>query len=98
MGYRPSPGLGERLIWRDYAGLRVGLVDRQDLVFFKLYAAADHTGPGSVHYQDLLALRPSPSELENAAAWIATQDASEGFARIVDKVIRSAERDVARRS
>lgn len=92
------PGLGERLIWRDYAGLRVGLVDRQDLVFFKLYAAADHTGPGSVHYQDLLALRPSPSELENAAAWIATQDASEGFTRIVDKVIRSAERDVARRS
>lgn len=88
------PGMEERLIWRDYAGLRVGLVDRQDLVFFKLYAAADHTGPSSVHYQDLLALLPSPSELESAAEWIATQDASEGFAGIVDQVIRSAERDV----
>jgi hypothetical protein len=92
------PGMEGRLHWRDYAGLRVGLVDRQDLVFFKLYAAADHTGPSSVHYQDLVALRPSPSELEKAAEWITTQDASKDFARIVDQVVRSAERDVARGS
>lgn len=91
------PGMKERLTWRDFAGLRVGLVDRQDLVFFKLYAAADDTGPSSVHYQDLIALRPGPSELERAAEWIATQDVSESFARIVDQVVRSAERDVARR-
>ncbi len=89
------PGIEERLTWRDYAGLRVGLVGRRDLVFFKLYAAADHAGPSSVHYQDLLALRPAPSELEQAARWIATQDASEAFAGVVDQVVRSAKRDLA---
>lgn len=90
------PGLAGRLEWREWGGLRVGLVSRHDLVFFKLYAAADGTGPESVHYQDLLALSPSPEELRLAAGWIATQDASPGFAGIVDQVVRSAENDVER--
>lgn len=35
------PGLETRVHWRDYGPLRVGLADRRDLIFFKLYAAAD---------------------------------------------------------
>lgn len=54
------PGLAQRVTWRQYAALWVGVVSRYDLVFFKLFAAADSTGPRSVHYQDLLALRPPP--------------------------------------
>src|SRR6266567_3604110 len=32
------PGLARRVVWRRYAALRVGLVDRPDLIFLKLYA------------------------------------------------------------
>lgn len=88
------PGLGDRLEWRDFGALRVGLVSRYDLIFFKLYAAADHVGPASVHYQDLLALRPSLEELRHAVAWIATQDTSPDFAGIVEEVARRARADV----
>lgn len=44
------PGLEGRVSWRTYGGLSVGVVHRRDLVFFKLYAAADDTGPHSVHF------------------------------------------------
>jgi hypothetical protein len=81
------PGLEPRVRWRQYAALWVGLVDRYDLVFFKLFAAADSAGPRSVHYQDLLALRPSAAEFEAAAAWVRTQDASPEFAEILDRVV-----------
>ena len=81
------PGLEQRVEWRDFAALRVGLVAREDLVAFKLYASADQTGPASVHVSDLLALRPTPRELSEAAAWIRTQDASPDFHVVVDRVI-----------
>lgn len=66
------PGLEERIEWRDYGVLSVGLAGRRDLIFFKLYAAADDRGPQSVHFQDLLALRPTVEELEAARDWIRT--------------------------
>jgi len=81
------PGLEQRVEWRDFAALRVGLVAREDLVAFKLYASADQTGPASVHVSDLLALRPTPRELSEAAAWIRTQDASPDFHVVVDRVV-----------
>ena len=81
------PGLANRLHWRRYAGLRVGLVDRQDLIFLKLYAAADSGGPSSVHVQDLLALHPSPEELKAAAAWVREQDPTPAFASILAEVM-----------
>lgn len=88
------PGLATRVHWRVYAALRVGLVDRYDLTFFKLFASADATGPRSVHYQDLLALRPSPPELEAAAAWVHTQDAAPAFAEVLDRVVAHVRRDL----
>jgi hypothetical protein len=79
------PGLEQRLVWRDYGALKVGLVGRKDLIAFKLYASADQVGPASVHVTDLLALHPTAEELAEAAAWIRTQDASVEFHAIVER-------------
>lgn len=81
------PGMADRIEWRRYGGLDVGIVHAKDLAFFKLYAAADDVGPGSVHVQDLIALRPSPAELEDAVAWVRSQDPSPAFAQSLDRVL-----------
>lgn len=81
------PGIAARIEWRDFDALRVGLVAREDLIAFKLYASADQIGPASVHVSDLLALRPTPRELSEAAAWIHTQDTSPDFHVILDRVV-----------
>jgi hypothetical protein len=81
------PGLDGRLHWRRYGGLRVGLADREDLIFLKLYAAADSGGPTSVHVQDLLALCPSRGELKAAAAWVQEQDPTPAFATVLAEVM-----------
>ena len=80
-------GLADRLHWKRYGGLRVGLADRVDLIFLKLYAAADSGGPTSVHVQDLLALHPAGQELEAAAAWVREQDPTSAFASILAEVM-----------
>ena len=78
------PGMGDRLEWRQYGWLDVGVVHAKDLTFFKLYAAADDVGPESVHVQDLLALRPTLEGLDDAAAWARSQDPSPAFAQSLD--------------
>jgi hypothetical protein len=88
------PELETRVRWRRYAALWVGIVDRYDLVFFKLFAAADSTGPKSVHYQDLLALNPSIEELQAAAGWVRQQDASPEFSNILDRVVTHVRTDL----
>ena len=87
-------GLEQRIHWRKFAGLTVGVVDRRDLILFKLFAAADSEGPGSVHYQDLLALQPTAEELDAAAAWVITQDASLAFAEVLARVLECVRRDL----
>lgn len=89
------PGLERRLHWRRYGGLTVGLVDRYDLIFLKLYAAADNGGPSSVHFQDLLALHPTEEELEAAGAWVREQDPTPAFSVIVQQVIAHARQRIA---
>ncbi len=89
------PGLQQRVEWRQYSALWVGVVARYDLIFFKLFAAADSIGPRSVHYQDLLALRPSTAELDAAAAWVRTQDASPEFAVVLDRVVNHVRQDLS---
>lgn len=88
------PGMERRVEWRQYGVLWVGVVARYDLTFFKLFAAADSSGPRSVHYQDLLALRPSSVELDQAADWVRMQDASPAFAGILDQVIHHVREDL----
>lgn len=88
------PGLERRVAWRQYGALWVGVVARYDLIYFKLFAAADSTGPKSVHYQDLLALRPSAAELDEAGNWVRTQDASPDFAEVLDRVMSHVRKDL----
>ena len=89
------PGIERRLHWRQFGGLHVGLADRYDLIFLKLYAAADDTGPRSVHYQDLLSLAPTEAELSSAADWVGAEDPSPGFAGSLQKVLEHVRRDQA---
>jgi len=81
------PGFAARVTWRQYGGLWVGLAGRRDLIFLKLYAAADDVGPTSRHFKDLLALKPTADDLEAARRWIALQDASPEMHNVVDQVI-----------
>jgi hypothetical protein len=80
------PWLPEDLEWRDFEGLRIGLAGRRTLVALKLFAAVDQT-PRSVHGQDLLALAPTDAEFDEAAKWVATQDASPEFPRLIEEVV-----------
>ena len=87
------PGLLEDTTWRNYGGeLDVGLVGRRTLIALKLFAAADG-GRRSVHLQDLVALDPSPDELERATAWVRTQDAAPEWASLVEDAKGHVERD-----
>jgi hypothetical protein len=81
------PGLSERLEWRSFGALRVGIAHRRDLICFKLYASADQTGPDNVHVRDLIALQPDAEELEWAAEWVRSQDPSPAFQTVLDRVV-----------
>ena len=81
--------------WRRYAALWVGFVGRQTLITLKLFAAVDR-GPESVHYQDLLALQPTSSELATAEEWVVGQDTSELFPSLIQDVISHVRRDLQR--
>jgi len=87
------PGFADRIHWRQYGGLWLGLADRHDLILMKLYAAADNEGPSSVHYQDLLALRPTHDELDAAAIWVRAQDTSPEFSRILSQAVEQAKKN-----
>lgn len=84
------PGLEHRIQWNRYAALWVGVVARDDLIFFKLFAAVDDSTTKSVHFQDLLALRPNNEELDAAKVWVATQDVSPEFADTLDQMVAHA--------
>jgi hypothetical protein len=71
-------GLMERVITRKYGKKLIAhYLGRYDQIHFKLYASVDQ-GAGK-HLDDLLALKPTSDELENAARWTMTHDISEGF-------------------
>jgi hypothetical protein len=80
------PWLAHDITWRRYEGLHVGLVGRRTLLALKLFAAVGQS-VRSVHAQDLLALNPSDAELDEASAWVVTQDASDSFPRLVAEVV-----------
>jgi hypothetical protein len=84
------PGFASRIEWQRQGGLWVGLAGRRDLIFLKLYAAADDVGPGR-HFKDLVALKPNADELTAAQAWIRTQDPSPAMADAVERLIAHVE-------
>lgn len=71
----------ERVAWRRFGGLRVGIAARQDMLWLKLWALADNPGrEGRRHLNDLLALAPSDGELEAAAFALREVDGNPQFA------------------
>jgi hypothetical protein len=80
------PSLNQDLSWRRFDALRVGLAGRRGLIPLKLFAVVDD-GPRGVHFQDLVTLRPTRDELNEAAKWVQTQDASSIFGQMVTEVV-----------
>ena len=90
-------GLMERVLSKKYGNkLIVHYLGRYDQIHFKLYAGVDQ-GAGK-HLDDLLALKPTSDELENAARWTMTHDVSEGFKQNLKALLNYLEfKDVAER-
>lgn len=82
------PGFMKRLHIRKYKGLTLYLADRYDQICFKLYASVDQ-GPQSKHFADLISLRPSLVELQEAKNWCVTHDVSAAFERDINQAIKS---------
>jgi len=79
-------GFANRLDKKRYGNrLVVYFSHRVDQIHFKLYAAVDR---GGYHIEDLRALAPSAAELESAALWSMSHDVSEGFAKVLKKLLR----------
>lgn len=79
-------GIEGRLVKKSYGNyLTVYFISRTDQIFFKLYAAVDRN---DYHVQDLLALRPTEEEIEEAARWILTQDVSQEFRFILKDFLK----------
>ena len=73
-------GFESRLDRRDYGrGLTVWLAGEYDLIFFKLYAAADHWPARDRHVEDLQSLGPTRKDLLAAARWSRRHDPSAGY-------------------
>ncbi|MGB7294813.1 MAG: hypothetical protein WBC70_04420 [Candidatus Aminicenantales bacterium] len=87
-------GLLDRTEIRFYGkALIIHYLGRYDQIHFKLHAAVDQ---GGKHFDDLLALKPSSQELENAARWSMTHDPSEGFRLVLrDFLQKIGQGDVA---
>ncbi len=81
------PGFAERVQWRRYFALDVGICARIDLIFFKLEAAADQPDSNNRHFRDLVALAPSDEELAQAEDWVLSKNAGPDYHEILDRVI-----------
>ncbi|HNX33434.1 MAG TPA: DUF6036 family nucleotidyltransferase [Kiritimatiellia bacterium] len=80
-------GFAERLTRHTYGPLlTVHFIHRIDQIHFKLYASVDR---GGYHITDLIALKPTPDEIESAARWAMTHDVSEGFVVVLKRLLRS---------
>lgn len=90
-------GILKRVKTRQYGQkLTIHFMGRYDQIHFKLYAAVDQ-GAGK-HFDDLLALKPTPDELEQAARWSMTHDVSEGYRQVLkDLLNHMGYSDVAKR-
>lgn len=80
-------GFAERVQWRRYRGLDVGIADRIDLICLKLEAAADQPSDDSRHFRDLLALKCTDDELEVATRWARTKNVGAEYHLILDRVL-----------
>ena len=89
------PGFEEDIDWRKFGYLTVGFVGRPGQICLKLFAAVDQ-GPRSVHWQDLIAFRPTVDEIATATAWVRDQDAGAEFQEFVTDAVNRLHLDLAR--
>jgi len=81
-------GLLQRVTTQKYGQcLTVHYLSRYDQIHFKLYAVADQAA--GKHLDDLLALRPTASEIEAAALWCLTHDPSAPFRAILKDCLKT---------
>lgn len=81
-------GFSTRLAKREFGpALTIYLPDRFDLIHLKLFAVVDQ-GQGR-HSHDLKTLAPTDEEMEAAARWVLTQDASEVFPGLVHSTLKA---------
>lgn len=90
-------GLMERVETHKYGkNLIIHFLTRYDQIHFKLHAAVDQAG--GKHYDDLMALKASAEELEQAAKWSMTHDPSEGYKMVLkDFLEKIGHKDVAKK-
>jgi hypothetical protein len=90
-------GFMERVITRRFGQrLTIHFLGRYDQIHCKLYAVVDQ-GAGK-HLDDLLALKPTSEEIEQASRWTMTHDVSEGFKQNLESLLNYLGfRDVAER-
>ncbi|MBI1809494.1 MAG: hypothetical protein HYR75_06295 [Gemmatimonadetes bacterium] len=90
-------GYGDRIQWRRYGSLEIGVLHRTDLIALKLEAAADHVQRGETwsivpterrHLDDLVALRATTEELNSAATWVRSANVARDLDDRIDWVIR----------
>lgn len=74
-----------RLISRNFGShLTVHFIGRIDQIHFKLYASVDR---GGYHIDDLIALKPTDSEIVEAAQWSRTHDVSDGYVMLLKELL-----------
>jgi len=79
-------GIEGRLVKKSCGNyLSVYFISRTDQIFFKLYAAVDRN---DYHVQDLIALRPTDDEIEEATRWVLTQDVSQHFRSLLKDFLK----------
>lgn len=79
-------GFEKRLVKRQYGNyLTIYYISRLDQIYFKLYASVDRNG---YHVDDLLQLKPTQQEIEDAERWVIGQDVSLGFKSILIDFLR----------
>jgi hypothetical protein len=79
-------GFAGRLTRRIFGSrLTIYYIGRLDQIHFKLYAAADQRDDTDI--ADLRALKPTATELADAARWAMTHDVSEGFRMVLIELL-----------
>ncbi len=80
-------GLMKRVETRIYGkSLIIHFLGSYDQIHFKLFAAVDRGRP-DVHFDDLMVLRPTAQELEDAARWTMTHDPSDPYKEVLKEFL-----------
>ena len=97
MDFGLPEGLMDRVQTRTYGkNLTIHFFSRYDQIHFKLHATVDQSG--GKHYDDLMALKPTNKELEEAARWSMTHDPSEGYRGVLEDFLEKiGHKDVSER-